>query len=170
MVAAVLKKLQYDHLQELKAQDTHSTILKLLTMTYSNHKKVWHFCPLCKYLALFTLRPLTKNCHHFKDDIFKYIFLNKNVWTLPKISLKFVPNIQINHIPALVQIKAWYQTGDKSLSEPMIVSLLMHICVTGPQWVNEIKHNKIMYILYGICCVYNPLRVTDPAQWWYTGA
>ena len=26
--------------------------------------------------------------------------------------------------------------GDKPLSEPMMVSLLMHICITQPQWVN----------------------------------
>ena len=31
---------------------------------------------------------------------------NENVWTWPKISLKFVPKGQINNIPALVQIMA----------------------------------------------------------------
>ena len=31
---------------------------------------------------------------------------------------------------------AWCRPGDKPLSEPMMVSLLTHICVTGPQWVN----------------------------------
>ena len=30
---------------------------------------------------------------------------------------------------------AWRRTGDKPLSEPMMVSLLMHIWVTRPQWV-----------------------------------
>ena len=48
----------------------------------------------------------------------------------------FVPKVRINNIPALVQIMAWRRPGDKSLSEPMMVSLLMHICVTRPQWVN----------------------------------
>ena len=33
---------------------------------------------------------------------------------------------------------AWHRPGDKPLSEPMMVSLLTHICVTGPQWVNEV--------------------------------
>ena len=37
-------------------------------------------------------------------------------------------------IPALVQIMAWYRSGDKPLSAPMIISLPMHICVTWPQW------------------------------------
>ena len=31
---------------------------------------------------------------------------------------------------------AWCWPGDKPLSEPMMVSLLTHICVTRPQWVN----------------------------------
>ena len=33
--------------------------------------------------------------------------------------LKFVPQGPINNIPALVQIMAWHQTGDKPLLEPM---------------------------------------------------
>ena len=41
-----------------------------------------------------------------------------------------------NNIPALVQIMAWRRPGDKPLSERMIVSLLTHICVTRPQWVD----------------------------------
>ena len=42
------------------------------------------------------------NGRHFPDDIFKCIFLNKNVLISIKISLKFVPKGQINNIPALV--------------------------------------------------------------------
>ena len=49
------------------------------------------------------------------------------------ISLKFAPEGRINNIPALVQIMAWCRSSDKSLSEPMMVSLLTHICVTRPQ-------------------------------------
>ena len=82
-----------------------------------------------------TLRP-NQNGRHFPDDIFKCMFLNKNVWISLKISLKFVPKVRINNIPALVQIMAWCRPGDKPLSEPMMVSLLTHICVTRSQWVN----------------------------------
>ena len=32
---------------------------------------------------------------------------------------------------------AWRRPGDKQLSEPMMVRLPTHICVTRPQWVNE---------------------------------
>ena len=48
---------------------------------------------------------------------------------------EFVPKGPINNIPALVQIMAWHLPGNKPLSEPMMVSLLMHIFVTQPQWV-----------------------------------
>ena len=81
-----------------------------------------------------SLRP-RQNGRHFADDIFKRIFLNENVRITIKISLKFVPKVRINNIPALVQIMAWRRPGDKPLSGPMMVSLLTHICVTRPQWV-----------------------------------
>ena len=81
-----------------------------------------------------TLRP-RQNRRHFPDDIFKCIFLNENVGIPVKISLKYVPKGPIINIPALVQIMAWRRPGDKPLSDPMMVSLPTHICVTGPQWV-----------------------------------
>ena len=83
-----------------------------------------------------TLRP-RQNGRRFADDTFKRIFLNKNVRISIKISLKFVPKGPINNIPSLVQIMAWRRPGDKPLSEPMMVNLLTHICVTRPQWVNQ---------------------------------
>ena len=51
----------------------------------------------------------------------------------------------INNIPALVQIMAWYLRGDKPLSEPMMGSLLMHICVPLPQWVNSLWHSSAIW-------------------------
>ena len=85
-----------------------------------------------------TLRP-RQNGRHFADDIFKCIFLNENIWIPIKISLKFVPKGPINNIPALVQIMVWRRSGDKPLSEPMLVSLPTYICVTRPQWVKGIN-------------------------------
>ena len=82
-----------------------------------------------------TLRP-RQNGRHFPDDIFKYIFLNENARISLRASLKFVPKVRINNIPALGQIMAWRRPGDKPLSEPMMVTLLTHICVARPQWVN----------------------------------
>ena len=88
-----------------------------------------------------TLRP-RQNGRHFADDIFECIFLNENVWIPIKISTEFVPKGPINNIPALVQIMAWRRPGDKPLSEPMMVSLTTHICVTRPQWINLISDNS----------------------------
>ena len=86
----------------------------------------------CKWVN--TLRS-RQNGRRFPDDIFKCIFVNENIWISIKFSLKFVPKGPINNIPALVQIIAWCRPGDKPLSEPTLVSLLTHICVTRPQWV-----------------------------------
>ena len=71
-------------------------------------------------LFINTLRP-RQNDRHFPDDIFKWIFLNKNVWISIKISLKIVPKGPIDNIPALVQIiMALRRSGDQPLSEPMM--------------------------------------------------
>ena len=108
-----------------------------------------------------TLRP-RYNGRHFPYDIFKCILLNENVWISINIALKFVPKSPINNIPALVQIMAWCCSGDKPLSEPMMVILLMHICITWPQWVKLLQkinqwnqwgnlpriHKKVKHVLY----------------------
>ena len=93
-------------------------------------------CICMQMHAVYSLRP-RPNRRHFADDIFKCIFENENEWISPRISLKVVPMVRINNIPALVQIMAWRRPGDKPLSQPMMVSLLTHICVTRPQWVKS---------------------------------
>ena len=85
--------------------------------------------------SVYTLRP-RQNGRHFPEDIFKWIFLDENVWTSINISLKFVPRGPINNIPTLVQIMAWRRPGDKPLSETMMARLPTYICVTRSQWVN----------------------------------
>ena len=113
-------------------------------------------CILEKMSYLNTLRS-RQNGRHFPEDIFKWIFLNENVWISIKNSLKFVPRGTINNIPALVQIMAWRRPGDKPLSEPMVVSLLMHICVTRPQWVSkfQLKYSTSQEICtwHMLCCI-----------------
>ena len=79
-----------------------------------------------------TLWPRQNGCH-VPDEILKCIFLNENISISIGIPLKFVPKGSINNIPALDQIMAWRRSGNKPLSEPMMVSLLTHICVTRPQ-------------------------------------
>ena len=92
-----------------------------------------------------TLRP-RQNGRHFPDDIFKCIFLDENAWISITISLKFVPKGPINKIPKLVQIMAWRRSGDKPLSETMMVSLLTHICVTRTQWVKIRRSHRNLHI------------------------
>ena len=106
---------------------------------------VWHdsrFVSLTLWRTPFhcfnTLRP-RQNGRHFPDDIFKWICMNETVWILINISLKFVPRGPINNIPTLIQVMAWRRPGDKSLSEPMMVRLPTHICVTRPQWVEYVS-------------------------------
>ena len=79
-------------------------------------------------------------------------FFNENYCILMKISLKYVRNGPIDNYPTLVQIIAWRRPGEKPLSQPMMDSLLMHICVTRPQWV------KRKWI-----CWYSVTVLTD---WW----
>ena len=96
--------------------------------------------PESEWETNYTLRP-RQNGRHFPDDIFKLIFLNKNVGISINISLKFLPKGPINKILELVEIMAWRRPGKKPLSEPMVVSVLMHICVTQHQRVNWWSHN-----------------------------
>ena len=80
-----------------------------------------------------TLRP-RQNGGYFADNIFKCIFLNEIVWISIIIWRQFVANSPINNIWTLVQIMAWHWPGDRPLSEPLMVRLLMHICIPRPQW------------------------------------
>ena len=103
----------------------------------STNKKSWaKLCWSILSSCLNTMRPI-QNGRHFPDDIFKWICLNENIWISINTSLKFVPMGPINNICTLVQVMAWRRPGDKPLSEPMMVRLPTHICVTRPQWVNR---------------------------------
>ena len=95
------------------------------------------------------LRP-RQNGREIPDDIFKCIFLNENIAVSISISLKFVSKGLIDNMAALVQIMAWHRSGDKPLSEPMMVSLLTPICVIRPQWVKIIWCSLwyLMHITY----------------------
>ena len=98
---------------------------------------LWHYSDVT-WVAwpLNSLRP-RQNGRLYADDTFKRIFLKENIRISIKISLKFVPKGPFNNIPALVLIMALHRTGNKPLSEPMMISLPMHIFVTRPQWVKS---------------------------------
>ena len=97
-------------------------------------KTSWPLWSTVCWMVVNTLRPRQNGCQ-LPDDNFKCIFLNEDIQISIKTPLKFVPKGTINNIPALVQIMAWHRPSSKPLSEPIMVSLLMHICTTRPQWV-----------------------------------
>ena len=90
-----------------------------------------------------------KMAANLADKIFECIFLNKDERILIQLSLKFVSTNPIHNKPALVQVLAWHRPGDKPLSERMLVSLLMHICVTQHQWVNDADSSIAVSHPYG---------------------
>ena len=59
----------------------------------------------------------------FAVGIFKWSFLSETVWISIGNSLKFVPNDPINSKAALVQVTAWWRTGDTPLSEPTMTQI-----------------------------------------------
>ena len=91
-------------------------------------------------------------------DIFQTTFSNAFSWmNMYEFLFKFhwfVSKQPINNIPALVQIMAWRRSGDKPLSEPIMVRLQTHICVTRLQWVkwhsvhDNIKHVFLLKVLW----------------------
>ena len=80
---------------------------------------------------------------HFPE--WKYIFI------LIKISLNVVLKGPINNIPALGQIMAWRHSDSKPSSEPRVVSLLMHKCITQLQYMMTSSNGNIFRITGYLC-------------------
>ena len=122
--------------------DIYPAIWNVQYIPWNIHRVLFCFM-LLSFVTL--LRPRHSGC--LFTDIFECIFLNENVWISIKTSQNFVPKGMINNVPALVQIMAWHRPGDKPLFIPMMVRLLLHICVTGPQWVNSLAPLRCSYNL-----------------------
>ena len=82
------------------------------------------------------------------DVISQTTLSNAFSWILINILLKFVPKGLIYNTLALVQMMAWRRPGDKPLSEPIMVNLLTHICVTRPQWVKCLTFTRFCNLHY----------------------
>ena len=119
--------------EEVKSTDFPSLELNVVTLTAFNISRETAInTPFKPFPLLFqyTLKsepiqsvnsfPPGQNGRHFADNVIRCILLNEKFFILIKISLKFVPKGPINNNPALVQIMACRQTGDKPLSEPMM--------------------------------------------------
>ena len=74
------------------------------------------------WISINTLRPIQSG-RRFADDVFKCIFLMEMYEFCLKFHWSLFLRLPINNIPALVQIMAWRRSGDKPLSEPIMLSL-----------------------------------------------
>ena len=95
---------------------------------------------------------------------FSNAFSLMKIYISIKISLKFVPNVPINNIPTSVQVMAWRWPGDKPLSELMVVSLLTHIRVTRPQWLNSCDAISILRNMLHVPLWY--YLIIEESVWW----
>ena len=98
----------------------------------------------CNHLSvtwiLNTLRP-TQNCRHFADDIFKYIFLNENVWISLKISLIFVLRLKL---PILQhRFRSWLGT-DQATSHYLNQFWLVYWCMYVSFSLNELNKSYLI--------------------------
>ena len=59
------------------------------------------------------MNPEQNGCPLVADNTSTLIFFNDNVWSMNKISLKFVPKGPIDNKSALVHVMAWHWTGDR---------------------------------------------------------
>ena len=77
-------------------------------------------------------------------NVSQTVFSNVFSWMkIYEVRLKFHRSLflrfKLTIFPPLVQIMAWRRPGTKPLSEPMMEALLMHACITRPQWVNGVR-------------------------------
>ena len=82
----------------------------------------WQSIIVISMEAINTLR-LRQNGRYFADGIFECIFFNEKVWFFILTSLKLASESPVSNKSTLVQIMAWRWSGDKPLSEPMMVCL-----------------------------------------------
>ena len=130
--------------------------------TLWDSRGLWQVSPDFVITTLLTHWGRDKIAAIFQKTSSKTFSLNENARISIKILLKFVPKGPINKIPALVQIIAWRRSGDKPLSEPMMVSSLTHICVTRPQWVNSLAPGRfdwnprlLFYVIFKLILVFD---------------
>ena len=104
--------------------------------------QVWGWFPWCYFQC--KICQINLCLTHWGQDkmtiIFQITFSNAFSWTkMYEFWLKFHWSLFLSF--QLTTSLPWFRKylgvdhGDKPVSEPMLVSLLMHICVTQPQWV-----------------------------------
>ena len=94
--------------------------------------------------SLNTLRP-RQNGRRFADDT-----LDENLELRLRFHWSFFPKGPINNNPALVQIMAWRRSGDKPLSEPMMV----YWCIYASLGLNELMSYGVCGMIWNKCIPY----------------
>ena len=84
---------------------------------------------------------------------------------------KFDITVEINNIPALAQVMAWPQPGDKPLSEPMMVSLLTHhlasISYQNDWDIETVLYHDVFLIFNNLCIISEKHNHTEPELQWF---
>ena len=130
--------------------------------------KHWHNSGGIKWtymmsVVLINISPPGQNGHYFQIKFSNAFSWMKSFCILIRISLKCVPKDPINNIPALVQIMAWCQSGDKPLSEPMLAQFTDAYMRHWGRWGSchmSIKHQGISDNWQFIYLLKTLLRVT----------
>ena len=91
------------------------------------HNKAQHYWCFLMILSPFVYHWGWDKMAAISQTIFSNALSWMKMYDFDWISLRFVRKGPINNIPALVQIMIWRRPGDKPLSEPMMVTIPMHL-------------------------------------------
>ena len=98
---------------------------------FSDYHELW--LPVYDQITSFNRVRLGQNGRQFADDIFKYIFLNKNVWISIKTSIKKFANVCICHSASMIGDGWWDLKKSSGLFK----------C-----WLNKKSHNFLSHSTY----------------------
>ena len=107
-----------------------------------------------RWTTINTLIP-THNGRRFADDIFNFIFLYENRLFWFKFHWSMFPRVQLSQKAALVEIMPYRPTGDKPLSEAMMVHFTRYMCICVTASMSYSKSE-----------IFNQLILTCPVFLW----
>ena len=131
-----LLKIFFGTMYKAFSRHNRSGICPMIHWTYP----MMTYDTTCYTLSNDMVRP-GQTGRHFADGILKGIFLKEICCILIKISLKYVPWVQIDNKSALFQKMACPLAVDKSLPEPTMISSLMHTVLLGLHGVTTANKN-----------------------------
>ena len=128
------------------------------------------------YWRLYNILKAIQYGRHFADDIFKCISLNENIWTSLKLSLKCVPKVPIDHIPAcdIYQWRIYASFGLNELTKLQIAIKQVSSERIVSNWLDSLKWHwcisrmcillcDVIMVIYDICRISNPQSsIGDP--------